>query len=140
MNSILQAMVTSFSPQIAIALISGLIGGLIGAKDRKKQYGKGITFLLLLASIIDAGAVADYMTTSHAVVSLFISMALGVVVGIVSGHLMDMLSVASPRLSSKLINRTGDAAVDTAVKRIEDIGSLIGGKSHNKQPKDTSHE
>ena len=56
MNSILQDMLANFSPQLFIALIGGFIGGLIGAEDRQQRYGKRLTFLLVVASVIFAGA------------------------------------------------------------------------------------
>lgn len=124
MEFLMQAFLASFSPQITVALLGGLMGGLIGAENRKKEYGRRLTILLLIASVVDAGAVADYLTSSHEVRSIFISMASGIAVGIFSGHLMDALRVASPRLAGKLVNKAGDVALD----KIDDIADLVSTK------------
>lgn len=124
MNEILQSMLASFSPQIAIAVVGGMLGGLIGAEERQKRYGKRLTFLLIIAAIVDAGAVADYLTSHHGVKSIFITMAIAIAVGVFSGHLMDALRIASPSLSKRLVNKVGDVAVD----KIDDIGDLVSRK------------
>lgn len=111
MNEFLQVMMANFSPQIAIAVFGGLIGGFIGIDDKMQRYGKRLAFLLVTASVIFSGAVVDYMATEHEVKSMFICMAIGVSVGIFSGHLMDALRLASPRLADKLVNEVGDVTI-----------------------------
>lgn len=114
MNSILQDMLANFSPQLFIALIGGLIGGLIGAEDRQQRYGRRLAFLLIIASVIFAGAVADYMMVSYNVKSMLILMANGVFVGIVSGHLMDAVRLASPKWSKRLVSVVGNKTIEKA--------------------------
>ena len=101
-----------FSPQITMALVGGLLGGLIMYDSNKKDYGSRLARLLLITSIILAGACSDYLLIEHKVISLFIQMAGGIFTGVGGSCLMDAFRVFSPKLFTKLVNNVGNAAVD----------------------------
>ena len=101
-----------FSPQIAMALVGGLLGGLIMYDSNKKDYGNRLARLLLVTSIVLAGACSDYLLTKHKVISLFIQMAGGMFAGVGGSCLMDAFRVFSPKLFTKLVTNVGNAAVD----------------------------
>ncbi|STY95222.1 hypothetical protein [Moraxella atlantae] len=107
----------AFAPQIMMAVIGGTVGGMIGISEKASLYGPRLAVLLVMASIVFAGATVDYLMTEHGLRSLFISAAIGMSVGVFSGHLMDALRLASPRLADKLVNRMGDSAIEKLVKK-----------------------
>lgn len=109
--------VLSFSPQILMAVIGGAVGGMIGISEKASRYGLRMAVLLVIASIVFAGAVVDYMITEHGLQSLFISAAIGMSVGVFSGHLIDALRLASPQLADTLVSRVGDSAINRLARK-----------------------
>ena len=100
----------SFTPQVVFGMIGGFIGGLFGID--KQAYGLKISILLLVIATISGSAVADYLSLSHDVRSLFVVCAASVPMGVLSGFLMDAIKTASPRLSKKIIKKYGDEPLD----------------------------
>lgn len=100
----------SFTPQVVFGMIGGFIGGLFGID--KQAYGLKISILLLVIATISGSAVADYLSASRGVQSLFVVCFAAVPMGVLSGFLMDALKTASPRLSIKIIKKYGDGNLD----------------------------
>lgn len=101
---------TSFTPQVVFGMIGGFIGGLFGID--KQAYGLKISIILLVIATISGSAVADYLSVSRDVQSLFVVCAASVPMGVLSGFLMDAIKTASPRLSKKIIKKYGDEPLD----------------------------
>ena len=122
MDLVINSLAELFSPQIAVALCGGIVGGLIMYKNNRQEYGRSLASLLFISSFIVAGACSDYALTEYKVISLFIQTAIGMFAGVAGGCGMDAFRLASPRLFRRLVNQGGEAVVDTAVDIIKKKG------------------
>ena len=110
MENFLAVLMLSITPQTVFCFIGGITGGIFGAY--KQEYPKPILAILVLASGIAGAGLGDYLITTWEVKSLWGLSFLANIVGIPVGALMGAVKVASPSLSSKLVNKFGNNIIN----------------------------
>ena len=118
MENLQTELIASLTPTVLMALIGALIGGLLGVRDRFKEYGFYLTLLLVISSVMIGGAVVDYLAREYHLKSLLLSWVIGLGFGIFGSMAVDMLRLASPSLADKLVNGMGNEAVESAIDMV----------------------
>lgn len=131
-------LIASLTPQVLMALVGALIGGLLGVRDRFKEYGFYLTLLLVISSVMIGGAVVDYLAREYHLKSLLLSWVIGLGFGIFGSMAVDMLRLTSPSLAEKLVNGMGNEAVETAIDMVKRKRVVIQDSSQvDPKPEDT---
>lgn len=118
MENLQTELIASLTPTVLMALIGALIGGLLGVRDRFKEYGFYLTLLLVISSVMIGGAIVDYLAREYHLKSLLLSWVIGLGFGIFGSMAVDMLRLASPSLADKLVNGMGNEAVESAIDMV----------------------
>ena len=99
----------SFSPQIFFSILGGAIGAFISS-DRKR-YGWQLSFLFMLAAILFAAAMGEYLYLTRGITSIYWLAILNIPLGMMVGSTLDVLRITNRPMIERLINSIGDSGV-----------------------------
>ena len=120
MDGFFTTLTLSFSPQILFSLLGGAIGAFISS-DRAR-YGWQLSFLFMLAAILFAAAMGEYLYMSRGISSIFWLAILNIPLGMIVGSTLDVLRIANRPLIEKLVNGIGESGVSIIVESV--LGKL----------------
>ena len=99
----------SFSPQIFFSILGGAIGAFISS-DRKR-YGWQLSFLFMLAAILFAAAMGEYLYLTRGITSIYWLAILNIPLGMMVGSTLDVLRITNRPMIERLINSIGNSGV-----------------------------
>ena len=106
MQGLIEAVYGLLIPQVVAGLLGGLLGAMISIKV--ELYGWRLSILFGIASIIGAGALAEYLTYSYEIRFILLHCGLGILIGIVGNAGLDAVNLAAPEYMNKAVRGTGE--------------------------------
>ena len=117
MEIYINALLAALSPQVAFALLGGLIG--VGIKSRIEGYNWIYTIFIGFGSIIAVGAVSEYFYSIRHVDYIFLHMLIGVVIGIIGASILHAVNIFAPGFATVIVDKAGDKLI-TKIDKFKD--------------------
>lgn len=119
MSTFLSSLELLIIPQVVTAIIGGFLGVACLWKSFVSVYGYILTSLFSVIGLVSAGAASEFFFNSYGTSSIFYHCLIGCGAGVLGVSGIDALRLLAPKIMKKIIDATGNTAVNIIKKRGE---------------------
>lgn len=118
MNTFLEVLITTLTPQVVSSLLGGFFGTLLQVNRKVAVYGVVTIVCLGIGGVVAAASASDYITHKLDISFIFVHTLVGYLVGLLAVSALDLLSELAPNQMSAIINGTGETALELIKARL----------------------